>query len=63
MIRSQADPGVAVRAAQVLIAECGLDVSRFPTVGHFASSAGICPGYRESAGHRHRAGPAPDPSG
>ena len=37
-------PGVAVRTAQVLIAECGLDMSRFPTVGHFASWAGSLPG-------------------
>jgi transposase len=30
-------PGVQAHAAQVLIAECGLDMSVFPTVGHFAS--------------------------
>src|SRR5688572_3745103 len=33
-------PGVARRAAPVLIAECGLDMTRFPTVAHFASWAG-----------------------
>ena len=48
-------PGVAVRTAQVLIAECGLDMSRWPTVGHFASWAGICPGNRQSA-RRQRSG-------
>jgi transposase len=45
-------PGVALRTAQVLIAECGLDMGRFPTVGHFASWAGACPGHHESAGRR-----------
>ena len=45
-------PGVAERTAQVMIAECGLDMARFPTVGHFASWAGIRPGHHESAGRR-----------
>src|SRR6202044_1676812 len=42
-------PGVQAHAAQVLIAECGLDMSVFPTVGHFASWAGACPGLNECA--------------
>jgi transposase len=33
-------PGVQTHAAEVLIAECGLDMTLFPTVGHFASWAG-----------------------
>jgi transposase len=45
-------PGVQAHAAQVLIAECGLDMTVFPTVGHFVSWAGACPGHHESAGHR-----------
>jgi transposase len=45
-------PGVKQHTAQVLIAECGLDMSRFPTAGHFASWAGACPGHDESAGRR-----------
>jgi transposase len=45
-------PGVQTHAAQVLIAECGLDMSRFPTVSHFASQAGACPGHHESAVRR-----------
>lgn len=43
-------PGVSVRGAQVLLAECGTDMSRFPSAGHLASWAGICPGNNESAG-------------
>jgi transposase len=54
-------PGVAARTAQVLIAECGLDMSRFPTVGHFASWAGICPGHHESAGRRKSGRTRPGP--
>ncbi|WP_231379355.1 transposase [Candidatus Solirubrobacter pratensis] len=54
-------PGVHIHAAQVLIAECGLDMTRFPTVAHFASWAGACPGHHESAGRRRsgRTRPAP----
>src|SRR5438034_1000534 len=46
-------PGVGLRTGQVLIAECGIDMSVFPTVGHFASWAGICPGTNTSAGKRY----------
>ncbi len=43
-------PGVAQRTAEVLIAEIGVDMSRFPTAQHLASWAGLCPGQNESAG-------------
>jgi len=43
-------PGISVLAADVIIAETGADMSRFPTAGHLASWAGTCPGCNESAG-------------
>jgi len=45
-------PGVGKRTAEVIIAEIGVDMSRFPTAGHLASWAGMCPGNHESAGKR-----------
>jgi transposase len=48
-------PGIAERAAEVVISEIGVEMSRFPTAGHLASWAGLCPGKNESAG-KHRSG-------
>jgi hypothetical protein len=45
-------PGIAMGVAEVIIAEVGANVSRFPTAGHLASWTGICPGNRQSAGKR-----------
>lgn len=36
----------------MIVAELGCDMSRFPTAGHAASWAGLCPGNHESAGKR-----------
>src|SRR5665213_570058 len=48
-------PGVDHRCAQVILAEIGSDMSVFPTAGHLASWAGMCPGQRDSAG-KHGSG-------
>jgi len=45
-------PGVKQRTAEVIIAEIGVDMSRFPSERHLASWAGQCPGNDQSAGKR-----------
>ena len=45
-------PGVDFRVAEVVLAEIGMDMSRFPTAGHLSSWAGLASGNHESAGKR-----------
>jgi transposase len=45
-------PGMGRRTAEDVLAEIGVDVSRFPTAAHLASWAKLCPGNNESAGKR-----------
>jgi len=47
-------PGIGEVSAQVILAEIGLDMSRFPTAGHLAVWSGLCPGNNQSAGKRKR---------
>ena len=48
-------PGVSQRVAEVLVAEVGTDMTRFPNADHLVSWAGMCPGSNESAGKSRRA--------
>ena len=45
-------PGVSETVARVLVAEIGVDMTRFPGAGHLVSWAGLCPRLDESAGKR-----------
>ena len=48
-------PGISPDLARSIIAETGLDMTRFPTAAHLVSWAGLCPSARQS-GARTRAG-------
>jgi transposase len=50
--RLDAIPGIGLTTAQVIIAEVGLDMSRFPTAAHLASWAKFSPIISESAGKK-----------
>ncbi len=50
----QTIPGVGPKVAQVILAETGGDMSRFPSAAHLASWAGLAPGIFESAGKRRQ---------
>jgi transposase len=45
-------PGIGERVAEVIVAELGTDMSRFPSQAHVSSWAGLAPGQHESAGKR-----------
>ena len=45
-------PGVSALSAEVIVAEIGTDMGRFPSAGHLLSWAGLCPRSDESAGKR-----------
>jgi len=45
-------PGLSDVSAHVIVAEIGIDMSRFPTPGHLLSWACMCPRSDESAGKR-----------
>jgi len=52
IVRLDTIPGVNRRTAEVLLAEIGADLQRFPTAGHLAAWAGLAPGNNLSGGKR-----------
>jgi transposase len=50
--RLAAVPGIGRTAAEIIVAEIGCDMSRFPSADHLISWAGLCPRLDESAGRR-----------
>lgn len=45
-------PGIQEVAAAAILAEIGVDMTRFPSAKHLASWAGVCPGNKQSGGKR-----------
>ena len=50
--RLQTIPGMGRRTAEVMLAEVGAEMDRFPSAEHLASWAGMCPRQHVSAGKR-----------
>jgi len=50
-------PGISAHGAQIILAEIGLDMTRFPTAGHLVSWAKLCPRTIQS-GAKNRSGKA-----
>ncbi len=53
LVRLERIPGVGRRIAEIIVAEIGVDMTKFPDAAHLAAWAGMCPGQNESGGKRH----------
>ncbi len=56
--RLETIPGVGHRVSEIVLCEIGGRMEYFPTAGHLASWAGLCPGMNQSAG-KNRSGRSP----
>jgi transposase len=52
LVRLETIPGIKRRLAEIILAEIGPDMQRFPSAQHLASWAGMCPGHHQSGGKR-----------
>ncbi len=52
LVRLDSVTGVNRRVAEIVLAEIGINMNQFPSDGHLASWAGMCPGNKVSAGKR-----------
>ena len=59
LARLDSIPGVGPTIAQVMVAEIGIDMTRFATASHLASWAGLAPGKNQSAGRNYSSKIAP----
>jgi transposase len=55
--RLTSNRGVDQQAAQMILGEIGVDITRFPSAAHLATWLGICLGNDESAGKRRSGKP------
>jgi transposase len=55
LTRLEQIPGVSRRVAEIIVAEIGVDMAKFPTAENLASWAGMCPGHNQTGG-KNRSG-------
>ena len=59
----QTIPGIERKGAELILAEVGTDMARFPIAGHLAAWAGVCPRNNESGANARVVIPAQETDG